>query len=194
MQTRENKRIEKFDIRALGDGQSIVGYAAVFNQPAHGEMVAPGAFTKTLQLQEDIRAYWSHDAERSQVLARLKNGTLALSEDEIGLRVLMRPNLDTTWGRDALAAVERSDVDKMSFGFSPVEAVDEIHAGETVRVLKEVRLYEVSLVSEPWYDGTTASVRNADDSGSGHSRAGCSSGLVATLDRELQLLEMLQNG
>lgn len=156
---RETRRAQ-FDIRMLEDGKSIQGYAAVFNQAAHGEMIAPGAFKRTLNNTQDIRAYWSHNAEDSKVLARQDNGTLVLEEDDIGLRVWMRPNLDTSWGRDALAAVERGDVNKMSFGFSPIVEMDEIHNGETVRVLKEVRLYEVSLVSEPWYEGTTAQVRN----------------------------------
>lgn len=150
----------KIELRELGDGQSIVGYASVFNEIAHGEVVRPGAFTKTLQEAKDIKAYWSHDAMGSQVLARMSNGTLQLMEDEKGLRVHIRPNLETSWGKDALASVERGDVDQMSFGFSPIVATETVIDGEVVRELKEVRLYEVSLVAEPWYEGTSAAVRD----------------------------------
>jgi HK97 family phage prohead protease len=157
---RRSFHIETRDIGQDGDGGSIVGYAAVFNQIEHGEVIRPGAFTKTLGEQKDIKAYWSHDASGSRVLARTSNGTLTLQEDETGLRVRLRPNPETSWGKDALASVARGDVDQMSFGFSPIKMNQEIIDGETINIVREVRLYEVSLVSEPWYSGTSAGVRD----------------------------------
>lgn len=157
--------IRSFDVSTLGEGESptqIVGYAAVFNQVAHGEVIRPGAFKKTLTEQKDIKAYWSHDSAGSAVLGRTSNGTLELSEDETGLHVVITPNLQTEWGRSALASVHRGDVDQMSFGFAPIQESMETLDGETIRVLKEVKLYEVSPVAEPWYSGTSASARNAE--------------------------------
>jgi uncharacterized protein len=152
-------RTFKLDVDSGTKPSRIVGYAAVFNQVAHGEMIAPGAFTKTLAEQADIRAYWSHDANGSQVLGRTTNGTLTLREDDKGLWCEISPNLQTEWGRSALASVARGDVNQMSFGFAPVRESYEDIGGARVRVLKEVRLYEVSPVAEPWYPSTEAGVR-----------------------------------
>jgi hypothetical protein len=165
MPTRQRER-RTFEVRAVGAEDAaqptrIEGYAAVFNQIEYGEMIAPGAFTKTLQEQPDIRMYWTH--EMSQPLARTSNGTLELRQDDHGLHVVGFPNPETSWGRDALASVARGDVNQMSFGFAPIrEGMDEVN-GERVRVLQELRLYEVSPVADPWYSGTSAEARQKGD-------------------------------
>lgn len=152
-----------FTVRAEGDDGGaptrIVGYAAVFNQVAHGEMIQPGAFTKSLKEQRDIKAYWAHDATRP--LGRTKNGTLIVEQDAHGLRVEIRPNLYTTFGRDALESVIRGDVDQMSFGMDIINSKREIIDGQEVTVLTEIRLHEVSPVANPWYEGTLAQARDS---------------------------------
>lgn len=150
------------ELRAKADEPTqIVGYAAVFNQAAHGEVIRQGAFTKTLQEQKDIKAYWSHD--RGQPLGRTTNGTLLLRQDEHGLYVEITPNPETTWGRNALAALERKDVTQMSFGFIPIQARVETIDGNEVYAIHEAVLREVSPVAEPWYEGTHAMARDNDD-------------------------------
>ncbi len=165
MKNKRKREYRAFEARAdSADAPTkIEGYAAVFGQIAHGEMIKRGAFAKTLDESADIKAYWSHQAHDSRVLGRTGNGTLELDEDENGLRVVITPNPDTTWGADALASIARGDVDQMSFGFAPIkETLDEID-GEQVRILHELRLYEVSPVAEPWYSGTSASARDIDE-------------------------------
>lgn len=180
-----------FEMRAVGQGdepRKIVGYAAVFDQIAHGEMIKRGAFTKTLQEQKDIRAYWSHDAMGSKVLGRTTNDTLTLREDDKGLYVEIVPNLDTDWGRSALASIQRGDVDQFSFGFSPVKE-DEVEIdGEFIRILREVRLYEVSPVAEPWYEGTSAEAKHKAQPEPVH--ADHSTDEADARKRELELMEM----
>lgn len=142
---------------APGAPTKIAGYAVVFNQVAYGEVIRPGAFTKTLQEQGDIKAYWSHDT--GQILARTTNDTLTLRQDDTGLYVEITPNPDTTWGKNALAAVQRGDVSQMSFGFRIVNASSIVENGEEIFEIREVQLREVSPVAEPWYEGTSAGVR-----------------------------------
>lgn len=155
--------IRRFNIETRGDGDNaeptkIVGYAAVFNSIEYGEMIAPGAFSKSLTEQKDIKAYLGHDS--NMILARSENGTLKLSEDEHGLAVEIFPNLKAQSDRDILAKVERGDINQMSFGFSPVKDETVQLDGQTIRVLKEVKLHEVSIVTEPWYSATTAEARD----------------------------------
>ena len=67
----------------------ISGYAAVFNSRTSigdffDEVIAPGAFARTLSENSDVRALFNHNWDN--VLGRTKNGTLKLEEDERGLK------------------------------------------------------------------------------------------------------------
>lgn len=154
--------LRSFEVRAEGegDGTTLVGYAIRWGEASQPlpfiERFVKGAFTKSLASGADILALVDHD--RSKVLGRRSNGTLELVEDEVGLRVVIRPNLDTTWGRDTLAAVRRGDLRQMSVGFV---ALRDEWSGNERRVL-EAELKEVSVVSMPAYVGTTVSVRSQE--------------------------------
>lgn len=153
----------KTEIRADDDNGNIVGYAAVFNSLSEDfggwrEIVRPGAFRKTINEKRDIRALWNH--ETSYVLGRTLNGSLALREDEQGLRAEIKPP-DTQWARDLVTSVRRGDISQMSFGFRVVRdnwREDGNDTG-TLRELLEVELYEVSPVTFPAYGATDVQVR-----------------------------------
>ena len=76
------------EVRAEGNGNTLVGYAALFDSPSEPmpfiEYVKRGAFSKTLNDGADVRLLINHEGVP---LARSKSGTLALEEDERGLRV-----------------------------------------------------------------------------------------------------------
>lgn len=150
--------------RADGNGKmTVAGYAAVFGEVADiggwfKEVVARGAFTNTLKTA-DVRAYFDHDTGR--VLGRLSAGTLRCQEDEKGLRVEIDLP-DTSDGRDVKALVERGDVSGMSFRFVTVRQEWDETVQPPKRTLLEVRLGEVSIVSEPAYDGTSVALRSLD--------------------------------
>jgi len=153
------------ELRAEGDGNTFVGYAAVFNSPSEPlpfvERILPGAFSKTLrERKRDIRLYVNHDS--NLVLASRRSGTLRLSEDDRGLRV--EADLpDTTAGRDIRELMRTGVVDKMSFGFQVDRRGDSWSDDGTERVLSSVRLFEVSVVTGfPAYDATMATVRSLE--------------------------------
>ena len=164
----ETRRLtaNKFELRKgpAGDGMSFTGYAAVFNSDSEPlpfiERIAPGAFRKSLKSRNNIRMYLNHDS--SMLLATSRAKTLRLMEDERGLKV--EADLpDTTIGRDLSTLIKRGDVDSMSFGFSVPPKGDSWSEDGSVRELKEVRLYEVSVVTGfPAYQATSASVRSID--------------------------------
>lgn len=153
--------VEKLEVRAAGDSApEIEGYAAVFNQLSADlggfrERIEPGAFSRSL-LDNDIRALWDHNSQ--YVIGRNRANTLALEEDERGLSVKAQPP-DTVWAGDLLKSMKRGDVNQMSFGFFVVrdEWMDE--EGMLVRVLKEVDLFDVSVVTYPAYPQTSAEAR-----------------------------------
>lgn len=153
--------VERLEVRA-GDGPEPVidGYAAVFGQLSMDlggwrERIAPGAFERSI-LDNDVRALWDHNS--MYVLGRNRAGTLSLAEDERGLAVEARPPV-TTWAADLLASMKRGDVNQMSFGFyvKRDEWLDE--DGILVRVLREVDLFDVSVVTYPAYPQTSAEAR-----------------------------------
>jgi uncharacterized protein len=157
----------EFEVREEADGMRLEGYAALFNSRSENlggftEMIQPGAFRSSLRSRNDVKLLWSHDS--SAVLGSTRAGTLSLTEDKKGLRVsAVLPN--TTHGRDAAELIRRGDVTGFSFGFSlPTRGGDSWSDDGTERVLKSVRLHEVSLVAFPAYPATngTATVRGLD--------------------------------
>lgn len=143
--------------------RTVAGYAAVFGQTVDigghfREVIAPGAFTKTLQ-SADVRAYFDHDTAR--VLGRKSAGTLRLTEDARGLAVQIDLP-DTTDGRDVQELVRRGDVSGMSFGFIVTKQEWDETGDIPTRTIKEVVLREVSIVSEPAYDGTSVALRSLE--------------------------------
>ena len=156
--------IEELRVSDEDGAKRVEWYASVFDSPSENmwgvtEFVGRRAFTKTLQ-EHDIRALFNHDP--NLVLGRNKADTLKLHVDTKGLRASVTPP-DTQWARDLMVSVERGDVSAGSFGFQVLK--DDIREGPDggiIRELKEVRLFDVSLVTYPAFPGTdgTASVRS----------------------------------
>ncbi len=139
----------------------IVGYAAVFDQTTElwgfKERIAPGAFARALSEGQDVRALLNHDP--NLVLGRTKNGTLELREDDNGLAYAIHVP-ETTAGRDAVELIKRGDVDQSSFAFS-IRKEEWDDDQQTVTIREIDRLYDISPVTYPAYEGTSAQVRNA---------------------------------
>ena len=157
----------ELELREEGEEMTLTGYAALFNSRSENlggftEVIAPGAFTRSLKSRNDIKLLWNHDT--SAVMGSTRAGTLKLEEDTRGLKVTaVLPN--TTHGRDAKELVKRGDVTGFSFGFTiPGRGGDEWNAEGTERTLKSVRLHEVSLTPFPAYTATngTAQMRGLD--------------------------------
>jgi HK97 family phage prohead protease len=154
--------VRDIETREAEDGaMRLSGYAAVFNDASvplpFSERIAPGAFRKTLSETPDVRLLINHEG---LPLARTKNGTLTLSEDEVGLR--FDADLpDTTEARDLWTLIQRGDVDQMSFAFRVIR--QKWSADRTERTLTEVSLADgdVSVVTYPAYPTTTVEAREA---------------------------------
>ena len=165
----EMKKIERrtFTVRDVEARQAedgtmrLRGYAAVFNDASvplpFKETIAPGAFRKTLSETPDVRLLINHEG---LPLARTKNGTLTLSEDDRGL-FMDAEIADTNEGRDLYKLVERGDVDQMSFAFRVIR--QKWNEDRSMRTLTEVSLADgdVSVVTYPAYPTTTVEAREA---------------------------------
>ncbi|MBB5862417.1 HK97 family phage prohead protease [Xanthomonas sp. 3058] len=140
------------------DGRSLYGVAAPFGVETRiadfREVIAPGAFTRSLASGTDVLALADHDP--AKVLGRTRTRSLELIETAAGLEYrLTLP--DTSTGRDLRELAQRGDLGGVSFGFTVVR---DSWAGD-VRTLHEVALHEVSIVQAwPAYPTTTVSLRS----------------------------------
>lgn len=142
---------------------TVSGYAAVFNSPSEDlggfvETIAPGFFSKCLPTA-DVRALVNH--EPWPILGRTKAGTLRLAEDSRGLRFeLDLPSTDSA--EELAAALQRGDLDAMSFGFvCGVDQWDTTDPNQCKRTLLECReLFDVSFATYPAYPETSCAVRS----------------------------------
>lgn len=154
--------VRDVEARQAEDGtMRLRGYAAVFNEASVPlpfiETIAPGAFRKTLMETPDVRLLINHSG---LPLARTKNGTLTLTEDDRGL-YMDAQIADTSEGRDLYKLVERGDIDQMSFAFRVIR--QKYNEDRSQRTLTEVSLADgdVSVVTYPAYPTTSVEAREA---------------------------------
>ena len=165
----ENKETRFFELRAEADIDSddliFTGYASVFDSPyrvadsrgVYNETVTRGAFSKTLNEQDDVKFLINHDGIP---LARTKSKTLELREDEHGLFVKAKLDESNPKVAEIASALKRGDLSEMSFGFHAIK--DEFTENGETRTLKELRLLDVSVVTWPANPATLASIRGVD--------------------------------
>jgi HK97 family phage prohead protease len=162
---KDEKRFVAFtnlEARQEGDGNKLIGYASVFDSPSEPmpftEFVRRGAFAKTLNDGADVRLLIDHEGVP---LARTKSGTLMLEEDDRGLRVEATLDPANPDAARVISAMKRGDISQMSFAFRTVK--DSWNADRSVRELKEVQLYDVSVVTFPAYEETVAEIRSGQN-------------------------------
>lgn len=152
----------KMEVRGADQSTTLEGYAAVFDSLSADlggfrEIIAPGAFKRSLKEGADVRALVDHDP--GKIIGRNKAGTLTLREDDHGLKVRIKPP-DTTAGRDIVESMRRGDVDQMSFAFTVVSDEWRTLEGEEVRTITDADLHDVSVVTYPAYADTAVAVRS----------------------------------
>ena len=159
---REFRALREFRASEETDN-TLEGYAAIYGEKtAIGdwfyEIIERGAFDKCNL--DDVALFVNHDMNEVP-LARSrrnnKNSTLYLQTDDQGLKI--RATLDTENNSDAkktYSAIKRGDMDGMSFCFTIKDAEWlDIDSDMPTRVIKSVsRVYEVSAVNYPAYEGT----------------------------------------
>jgi HK97 family phage prohead protease len=156
------KRSFEFDIEVRADGEDnakLKGHAALFNEWADirffgenfRERILPGAFTEAIK-RDDVRALFNHDA--NIVLGRNRSGTLRMNEDQTGLAIEI-DTPQTQFASDLTTLIKRGDVSQMSFAFQVTEDEWRYYDDKPdERDIKKVKLYDISPVTYPAYEGT----------------------------------------
>lgn len=139
------------EFKALDDERGeFEGYLAVFgNVDAHGDVIEPGAFKKTIRDAEAQRRatgaeyllpiLWQHDPLEPI------GGFVEMREDTKGLYVRGRLDMDIPQGRRAYSGLKKGYLRGLSIGYDTIRE----EWRDNRRHLKEIRLWEGSVVTFP---------------------------------------------
>ena len=156
------KEIRKLDMQFRAenteDGKmEIKGYAAVFNSPetyGYTEVIAPTAFDNADM--SDVVLRYNHE-DTFMVLARTRNNSLKLSVDDKGLYIDATLQDNITQHRDIYNAIDSGLIDKQSFAFI-VDEDNYDYDTDTRTITKIGKVFDVSVVDQPFYNATDVSV------------------------------------
>lgn len=147
----------KLQIKDVKDDGQFEGYCSTFgNEDLGGDIVAPGAFTKTIKDKKDHPILWGHNAR--EVIGVNQKYT----EDSKGLYVQGQLVLDVQRAKEAHALMKAGAVKGMSIGYDVV--VDEYNRDTNIRTLKELKLWEYSLTPFPMNpEATVTTVKSLEE-------------------------------
>jgi len=139
----KNSKLERFDIKkdqAGNDRLIISGWAARFgNVDSYGDIIEPGAFTKTISERKG-RIAFCYQHEIDEPIAKI---TL-LEERAEGLWVEAEISASE---EDIQTKVKEGILTEMSIGYRTINCTEEIINEKYITHLTEVKLYEISLVT-----------------------------------------------
>lgn len=149
------------------DDMILEGYACVFDQTTligstdYGfyERIDKGAFNGADLT--DVPLKYNH-TDAVPILARTRNGSLTLTVDDHGLKIRAKL-LDTQDARDMYKRVQEGLIDKMSFAFTVAEQNFNYDTEPTTRtIIRFEKIWDVSVVDIPAYDGTSVNARSLE--------------------------------
>jgi len=137
------KKLETKDFEfkfTLGDSEAesgtFTGYASIFDMvDSYGDAVVKGAFKRTLKNKKEFPLLWGHDI-------REPIGVISGVEDERGLSITGKLNLDVQRAREIRSLMAQGAVKGLSIGYNVVKELVDNESG--IRHLKEINLWEIS--------------------------------------------------
>jgi len=140
------------------DGSLVQGYASVFGRRDQGgDVVQAGAYGASLKALaaagRRVKMLWQHDpAQPIGVWDEVR-------EDATGLYVKGRILMDVERGREAAALLAAGAIDGLSIGYRTLRAERD---GKGQRLLAELELWEVSLVTFPMLPEARVAAKSDD--------------------------------
>jgi HK97 family phage prohead protease len=140
----DNLKFKNFEIsehKADGDGNLVItGYGAVFgNIDSYGDIIEKGAFIKTLSERMGRIAFcYQHDIWNP--IGKIE----PIDEDDTGLKLTVKVSAAE---KDIQTKIKEGILKEMSIGYRTMESKSEVRDGDTVNLLTEIKLFEISLVT-----------------------------------------------
>jgi HK97 family phage prohead protease len=132
-----------FEVKEISEDSeyfTFEGYASTFGNIDLGDdIIVRGAFSKTLKKNAEVPVLWQH--QMSEPVGK----SIRLNEDDKGLYIkAILPKSDTLVSGRIIPQMKVGSIREMSIGFFTRESDME----KGVRLLKEIELFEVSLVTK----------------------------------------------
>lgn len=146
----------KLEIKDFGEQGTFTGMASIYgNKDLGGDVVEPGAFAKTLSDKGgEVPILWQHDSREPIGIGKLTDfadglhiqGNLAIESSPVAQK--------------AYGLMKRGILKGLSIGYDTVRS----DVKDTTRYLKELKLWEVSIVTFPMNElATVGSVKAVED-------------------------------
>lgn len=117
------------------------GYASVFNIiDKQNDLILPGAFKKNLN-NNKIKLLWQHDP--GEPIGKI----IDVYENDVGLYIVAQLLLSIQKAKEIYLMLKAGMIDGLSIGYVPVKYDTDHETG--ARILKQIELWEVSLVTFP---------------------------------------------
>ncbi len=139
----EKKRLQvALNLKSIEKNGVFAGYASVFGVlDQHQDIVQKGAFSSTIQKRKgEIKLLWQH--RQDEPIGVIDE----IFEDKHGLYVRGRLLLDLQRAREAYTLMKEGAIGGLSIGYSPLKYA---YNDAGTRIISEVELWEVSLVTFP---------------------------------------------
>ena len=141
----DKKTAPVLELKSLKDSGEFSGYGSTFGgEPdAYGDVIAAGAYTDSLAAHKAKgtmpKLFWQHNS--GEPIGKWTGA----SEDDHGLLMEGKLNMDVQRGREAYALLKAGDIDGLSIGYRIKEYSVDMDTG--VWTLEKLDLIEVSIVS-----------------------------------------------
>lgn len=133
------------ELKCIDAFGKFCGYASVFNiKDSYQDIILPSAFKNSLNsknIRKDIKLLWQHEHNKPIGYFNI------IKEDSVGLYVEGQILLDIRQGMEAYRLIQNKSVSGLSIGYVVKKAENDSRNG--VRLIKEVDLFEISIVTFP---------------------------------------------
>ena len=140
---------KEFKIKSAGDAGTISGYFSTYDREpdAYGDIIAPGAFTETIQKREEsghpFPLCWNHDL--NMIIGKVDS-----IEDTDKGPLMTASFFDTPLAQEKREIVKSGVVYQFSFAYDVQDWEEvELEDGRKANELRKVDLFEVSIVPIP---------------------------------------------
>ncbi|KRQ03086.1 HK97 family phage prohead protease [Bradyrhizobium manausense] len=140
----------RLDVKSVAEDGTFQGYASLFGVTDLGkDVVNKGAFTKSLASKPASRVRMLREHDQSEPIGVWTS----IKEDATGLAVSGQLVLDTVKGRETHALLKAGALDGLSIGYRTKSS--RLDKAKGIRMLDEVELHEISVVTFPMLPAAT---------------------------------------
>lgn len=148
--TKQTGNCFELDVKAIQEDGTFTGYASLFGvTDLGGDAVQPGAFTKSLKSKPAAKVKMLRGHDTSEPIGVWSS----IVEDARGLKATGQLILSTVKGRETYELLKAGALDGLSIGYRTKKDT----VKNNVRLLQELELHEISVVTFPMLPSATIS-------------------------------------